>query len=85
MILQVFSVFDTAVGAYMQPFFVHSKGEALRSFVDIVNDSKSKIAAHPDDYCLFHLGEYDDKTASFELLSSPVSLGVAVEFVKVVS
>lgn len=37
---------------------------------------------YPGDYTLFDLGEFDEETATFTLSSTPISLGVAVEFVK---
>lgn len=58
------AVYDAATGAYTQPFFVRSKAEAIRSFADAVGDEKSPFCAHPSDYSLFCLGEYDDQTGA---------------------
>ena len=82
--LEVFAVFDDKIKAYMRPFFVRSKGEAIRTWVDSVNDSQSPFSKHPEDYVLFHIGEYDESTGSFENLPAPSSCGVAKEFVKVI-
>ncbi|QCQ84952.1 nonstructural protein [Blackfly microvirus SF02] len=62
----IFSVFDAAVNAYLQPFFVRSKGEAIRSFQDAVNDPKSQFNIHYTDYSLFLLGSYDDASGVFD-------------------
>lgn len=77
MILLVFAVYDSAVQAYMTPFFMQSRGQALRAFSDEVNKAGSAFNAHPGDFTLFHLGGFDQ--ASGELLKeiTPVSLGVA--------
>lgn len=83
MILQVFSVFDSMVGAYLPPFYMQSKGGALRAFTDSVNDFDHQFNKHPHDFCLFELGSFDDSNCSFELLNCPVSLGLAIEFKKV--
>ena len=56
----MFSVFDKAVGAYLQPFFVPSIGAAIRMFTDACRDDKSSFCTHPGDYTLFHLGDWDD-------------------------
>lgn len=63
--LLVFSVLDKAVGAYLQPFYSRSAGEALRSFTDAANDEKSQFARHAEDYVLYKLGEFDDNTGFF--------------------
>lgn len=60
---QIFAVKDLAVQAFGMPFFVRSKGEAMRSFIDEVNNKgqqNSAIAAHPDDYELYSIGEYEE-------------------------
>lgn len=82
MTLKVFCVFDSKVEAYMQPFFMKSRGEAIRGFTEVVNDPKTSIHKWPADYTLFELGSWDESKAKFELLSTPYSLGVGLEFVK---
>jgi hypothetical protein len=82
MILQVFSVFDKAVGAHLQPFFCRSKGDALRSFGDACNDEKHQFYQHGMDYMLVFLGEFDDVSGLFKT-GEPVRLLSALE-VKVV-
>lgn len=64
----IFAVKDLAVQAYGLPFFVRSKGEALRSFQDEVNrkDGESAVAKHPEDYELYQLGTYNEETAEIE-------------------
>lgn len=63
--LYVFSVLDKAVGAYLQPFYARSKGEALRSFTEACADEKSQFARHREDYVLMYLGEFDDNSGLF--------------------
>lgn len=69
--LQVFSVHDGAVDAFMQPFYARSKAEALRMLTDTAQDPGSQFAKHPEDFALFHLGTYDDQVGGFELLGAP--------------
>lgn len=80
--LRVYSVFDSKVGAYMSPFYVRSRGEAMRSFGDAVNDENHPFHKHPGDYTLFDLGEYDEGSGKFTNESTPVSCGVAVEYLR---
>ncbi|UDN67785.1 nonstructural protein [robinz microvirus RP_117] len=63
--LQMFAVYDSAVTAYMPPFFTRSKGEALRSFSDACNSKDSNFNKYAADYTLYFVGEYDDVTANF--------------------
>lgn len=59
MMNKVFAIRDAAVGEFMQPFFARSKGEAVRTFTDAVNDVKSPFFAHARDFGLYGIGEYD--------------------------
>lgn len=65
MILQIYSIFDRAVGAHLQPFFVRSEGEALRMLRQAVNDPKTNFFQNPGDYTLVHHGEFADDTGTF--------------------
>ena len=58
--LNVYTIFDSAAGAYMRPFFMQSDGQALRSFTDIATDKDHEIGKHPEDYSLYRIGTYDD-------------------------
>lgn len=64
--LQIFSVYDRAVGAFMNPFYARSKGEALRSFSEAVNDEKHNFHRNAADYSLLYLGEFDDNAGVFD-------------------
>ena len=62
MIQKVFSVFDIKAACYSAPFFQHNDSVATRSFIDVVNDPKSAVYIHPEDYILREIGEFDDNT-----------------------
>lgn len=63
--LQIFSILDNAVKAYLQPMFFRTRLEAIRSFQDAVASEGSQFAKHSADYFLMYLGEYDDVDGSF--------------------
>lgn len=63
--LQVYTVFDKSVGAYLQPFFSRAKGEALRSFTEACNDKASNFNKYSLDFTLVLLGEWDDVAGQF--------------------
>ena len=67
MISKMYTVFDSAAGAYLPPFYQPSRGAAVRVFRDTANDENSMIGKHPGDYTLFEIGEYDDQTGRVEM------------------
>ncbi len=81
MILKIFTVYDSKSEAYLPPFYNSSRGAALRAYSDTVNDRSTPIGAHPADYTLFEMGEFQDETGFIELYSTMINLGVAIEFV----
>lgn len=81
MMLKMFSVFDSKIKAYLPPFFQRTTGEAERAFSDAVNRQDSGFKAHAEDYSLFELGSWDDQTCKFDLLDTPHSIGVAIQYV----
>lgn len=79
---KIFTIFDSKVGCYFTPVFGQNRAAMIRSFGDLANDKSHHVGQHPEDYTLFELGSYSEDDASFDLHSTPVSLGVAIEFVK---
>ncbi len=79
MLHNVFAVYDSKSEAYLQPFFMPTKGSALRAISDCVNDAQHQFAQHPEDYTLFHLGTFEDNSGVWGLNSTPASLAVCIE------
>lgn len=65
MIRNIYSMYDSAIKAYMQPIFAESTGGLLRQLTDILKDREHAFSKHPEDYTLFQLGTYDENTATF--------------------
>lgn len=72
--LFIVSIRDEALGAFMRPAYVPSVGVAIRGFTDECNKAESEIRKHPEDYCLFYFGSFDDETGEFEIKSTPERL-----------
>ena len=79
--LIMYAVRDKAVEAFMRPFFFQSDGQALRAFIDDVQNADSPIARHPEDYALFRLGVVDCHDGSMSP-EEPKCLARAHELVK---
>lgn len=77
---KVFTIYDSKVESYMSPFMAPTAGHALRMFADTVNDDKTTLNKHPEDFTLFEIGEYDDSTAKYTNLEALKSLGTAIEY-----
>lgn len=82
MIIQrMYTIRDNKAECYLSPFFFQRDGEAIRAFDDVVNKSGSQINAHPEDFSLFKVGEFDQDTGSVTPIA-PISLGCALDFLK---
>lgn len=55
----VFGIRDDKAEAYMPPICFITRGQAVRWFTDVMHDTSSELAKHPEDYKLMWLGEYD--------------------------
>lgn len=80
--IKVFSLYDIKAKVFQTPFFMQNQGTALRAFSDLVNDERSFVNKHPEDYQLYHVGDFDDEKALFTN-KTPVDLvATASEFLK---
>lgn len=76
----MFTVFDTKAETFMPPFFVPSRGLAIRAFEDCINSKEHHFGQHPADYTLFYLGYFDTDVGKFGE-PEKTSVGNGVEFV----
>lgn len=79
--LKIYAVYDSKLGAYMQPFFCHRRGEAIRGFSQAANDKESNIAREPHSFSLMEIGTFNDENALFVCHNAPINLGLATEFI----
>lgn len=76
------SIYDVKAEAWTAPMFFQAPGQAIRSFSDAVNKADSEFAAHPEDYTLFMMGEFDPQTGEITVQSAPVPLARGIEHVR---
>lgn len=62
MILKIFAIYDNAIKAYANPFYMHTTEEAIRTVKREALSNDSKLAAYPTDFTLFELGTYSTET-----------------------
>lgn len=65
--LEMYSIYDSKVGAYLPPFFVPSRGAAVRAVQQAVNTDDHPFHHFPADYTLFFLGTWDDAQSFFDV------------------
>jgi hypothetical protein len=75
--LMSFAVFDKAVGAFLPPLFFRSKGEAIRAFMEAVNNPEQPFGKHALDYTFMSIGAWDDATGIFESVDPVRVLGAS--------
>lgn len=79
--VKVYSLFDSAAKAYTQPFFMQNDGLAIRAFQDNVNaKEENNVSKHPDQFTLFHIGDWDDTEGKIIQAEVVKSLGNGLEF-----
>lgn len=66
--MQIIATRDIVANVFGQPVQTPHIGQAIRSFGD---ECRRKVegnvlAAHPEDFELWHIGEYDDNTGSID-------------------
>lgn len=83
MILNVYSIYDSAAATYGRPFFLPSAGIAMRQFSDEVNRPAEDniFYKHPNDFFLYFLGKFNDETGEFDLISRPEQIARAQDLV----
>lgn len=80
MILKIFAVMDSKVGAYLPPMYMRSKPEAIRAFAEAANNAEHNFSKYAEDFTMFEVGEWDDSNCSFNLHLTPIPIGKAIEF-----
>ena len=80
MMLRVFTIKDRATECYHNPFYLLTVAEAKRIFTQMANDPESKISSNPEDFTLFHIGDFDNNTGFVNQDQGLVNLGNAQEY-----
>lgn len=76
----IYNIYDSKSKSWFTPVFVLREGQMLRSWMDVANDESSTIGKHPEDYCLFKIGTFDDDTGDIKMLEVKESIGLALHF-----
>lgn len=69
-IQRMYSIYDRKALFYQAPWSALTDGAAVRLLSDAVADPQSNISRHPNDYVLFHVGDWDDQKGTFVPLAA---------------
>lgn len=78
---QIFTVLDSVAGIWLEPFFEATIESAVRAFREIVNKEGHQFNRFPQDFALYHIGSFDEKTGVV-VSCEPHSLGLAITYVQ---
>jgi hypothetical protein len=67
MIIQVFSINDKKSATYSTPQFYENSVHAMRSLQVLANDKNTTVGIFPDDFELYHIGEYDTQSGRVKM------------------
>lgn len=83
MIYKMYAIRDTGAEVFDRPIFARAHGEAERQFQNVVRDDQTVIGQHPEQFSLWYIGEFDDKTGEFTPLEGgSIVLCKAIDFPK---
>lgn len=65
--MKIYGIFDRAIQAFAaMPFFQPTNAAAIRVMKDELNRQGSQLAAHPEDFELLHLGDFNEETGEIK-------------------
>lgn len=79
---QAFSIYDTKAKHFDKIQLLFTKGEAIRSFTMISNNKETMISKTPEDYSLFHLGEFNHDNGIFTPIDAPEQIVTGLDVIK---
>lgn len=76
------AVQDIKASAFLNPITVRTTAEGIRQFESQVKNKESLFHAHPSDFILFALGEYNELTGEIKPYEQIRTLATATEFIQ---
>lgn len=77
---EIFSVYDTAASLYNDPFAAVTVELALRGFKTACEKEGHHFNQWPEDYSLFHVGTFDQKTGAMKRFTEPRLIAIGTQF-----
>lgn len=77
-IFKMYSVRDSKSNAFNPPFYAINEETGLRSFAQLVLDPAQTVSKFPEDFDLYHVGDYDDESGKISPQETPVHVQKAI-------
>lgn len=81
--VKMYSVYDVKAKVHQYPFQSHNNFTAMRTFQATIQKADTMLAAYPEDFNLYLLGEFDDNSGIIVPMEKPEYVCPALDFVKV--
>lgn len=75
----IVTVKDSKADCYGPLITLGTLPEAIRSFQQLVRDTKSQINMYPDDYDMYQVATWDDQTGKLEAFDTPHHIVKAIQ------
>mgnify|MGYP000694381641 CR=1 FL=1 len=64
--IKLFAIKDVESNTTQHPFPMATKRDAIDGLRQVVNDPKTTISNHPNDFQLYYLGEYNERAMDID-------------------
>lgn len=71
---------DSAIDLAGPLLTFHTEQQAIRALKEEANNPQSNIGKHPEDYMMYQVGKFDEKTGLIEAYEMPQPLARAKDF-----
>lgn len=79
--MRMYSIFDQKAEVFLQPVFFRAHGEAMRQLETELRNPESMMGAHPEDFVLFHVADFDVDTGVLSVVEPPLVLSRASDLI----
>lgn len=66
----LFALMDQKTETFLAPFAARTRGEAERSYLEILRSEGTLVQKHPQDFPLYEIGTYNERTGEVRPLVS---------------
>lgn len=79
---KAYIIYDCKSESYSPPMLHLAVGDALRAFTQAANAQDNQIGLNPEDFSIFEIGEYDERTGIFTSYENRTHIANALDLVQ---
>lgn len=79
---KIFAMYDKKVSIYRWLHPADNIPDAIRNLQKIVTSQQGQITDYPEDYDLYHLGDFDEVTGKITVVNPPQYIISAINLIK---